>query len=387
MKGLPHSRPWNLFLAATVIGRKSGERERRTAVAMAPFEPDPEKWAALPWRFAESGEPVPLDRLDSGGVRWRLRTLQDFLTSYARHAIPEMLAPDGSRCGPFTRGVLRRRPVRDGERWLVLKEAAVYGDDPRHAFSVPSPETVRWPQAADHDGASAAWEGTIKPALATVGPAVVARKMGLAARSARAWAAGGRRPEEPGKVARAIVAVAQETGFGLPSDEHLRAEEICGELPGRVAAVQCFVSTMVAMLAERLGGNRALARALAEEGKADIEATMRRWLALAAGELRPITDLNRIVARLAKFSRAAIRKLRRRITTERGPAGDRQAVFAHLSLLLGAEKPIVMTPEETVTLPVALALAALLTLWNPAAKRLYIAEDRPIAVGHCPCGR
>jgi hypothetical protein len=33
-------------------------------------------------------------------------------------------------------GVLRRRPIRDGERWLVLKEAAVYGDDPRHAFAL-----------------------------------------------------------------------------------------------------------------------------------------------------------------------------------------------------------------------------------------------------------
>jgi hypothetical protein len=217
MKGLPHSRPWNFFLAATVIGWKSGERERRTAVVVAPFERDPTKWATLPWRVAESGEPVSFARLDSDGVRWRLRTLQDFLMSYARHPIPEMPAPDGSRCGPFTRGVLRRRPVRDGERWLLLKEAAVYGDDPRHAFSVPSPETVRRTYTADQDGSSAAvWENTIKPALAVVGPTVVARRVGLAARTARAWLAGERRPEEPGKVARMIVAVAQEAGLGLP---------------------------------------------------------------------------------------------------------------------------------------------------------------------------
>jgi len=110
------------------------------------------------------------------------------------------------------------------------------------------PETVRRPNPADQDGASAVWESAIKPALAIVGPAAVAREMGLAARTARAWASGERRPEKPREVARAIVAVAGEAGLSLSSDEHLRAEEICGELPGRAAAVQCFASFVVAML-------------------------------------------------------------------------------------------------------------------------------------------
>jgi hypothetical protein len=77
------------------------------------------------------------------GRRWRLPTLRERLADYARHPIPEMLAFDGFRCGPFTRGVLRRRPIRDGERWLILKEAAVWGDDFRPAFTVPEPEKVR----------------------------------------------------------------------------------------------------------------------------------------------------------------------------------------------------------------------------------------------------
>ena len=47
--------------------------------------------------------------LDREGVWWRLKTLRDLLHSYATHAIPEMLAPDGARCGPYTRSVLRRR--------------------------------------------------------------------------------------------------------------------------------------------------------------------------------------------------------------------------------------------------------------------------------------
>jgi hypothetical protein len=142
MKALAGMRPWNSFLVASVLGTKSEEPELRTAVAVAPLEPDPKKWAALDWRFGETGKPVPLGRPDSQGVRWRLRTLERFLSDYVKHPIAEMLAPDGSPCRAYTRGILRPRPVRDGERWLILKEATVWGDDPRHAFSVPDPEGV-----------------------------------------------------------------------------------------------------------------------------------------------------------------------------------------------------------------------------------------------------
>jgi hypothetical protein len=62
--------------------------------------------------------------------------------------------------------------------------------------------------------------------------------------------------------------------------------------------------------------------------------------------IRSIFELNPIVARLAKFSRSEIRKLRRRIRSESGPAGDRQAVLAYISLLKGADKPVVATPER-----------------------------------------
>src|SRR5205085_10277683 len=126
-------------------------------------------------------------------------------------------------------------------------------------------------------------------------------------------------------LAQAIVAVAGEAGLALPSDENFRAEEICAELPWRVVAVQFPASLAVATFAERLGGVRALARAVGE-----AEPTVRRWGALGSGELRPIGHLNGIVAKLAKFARAEIRKARRRVVTERGPAGDREIIAAYL---------------------------------------------------------
>jgi hypothetical protein len=300
------------------------------------------------WRFAESGERLPLARLDVDERRWRLLTFRERLSSYSRHPIAEMLAPDGSSCGPYTRGVLQRRPVRDGERWLILKEAAVWGDDPRHAFSVPEPEKVR----AGRNAASADWKSKIRPALAVVGPAAVAQEMRLAERSARAWLAGVRQAENPAKVARAIVAVAHRAGLGLTTDQHLRTEEICGQLPRRAAVVQFLIVIAVAALAKHYGGVRALARAMAKPGGADVEPTVRRWRDLAQSEPRPIVELNRFVSRLAKFSRAEIKKSRPRI--RRGPVGDRQAVLAHTSLLNGAAKPVVPTPEETLALPVLL---------------------------------
>jgi hypothetical protein len=75
LKGLPGVRPWNRFLAATVIGRKPGESERRTAVVVTPFEADPEKRNDLTWRRADTGELLVLGEPDSDGVRWHLRTL------------------------------------------------------------------------------------------------------------------------------------------------------------------------------------------------------------------------------------------------------------------------------------------------------------------------
>jgi hypothetical protein len=93
------------------------------------------------------------------------------------------------------------------------------------------------------------------------------------------------------------------------------------------------------MLAERYGGGRALARAMTGKDGRNYEPTVRRWLSLDPLVPRSIIELNRIVARLSKFSRTEIKKSRRRIHRVAGPAGDRQAIFAHISLLSGYGRP------------------------------------------------
>ena len=141
------------------------------------------------------------------------------------------------------------------------------------------------------------------------------------------------------------------------------------------AIVQSFISFMTAMLALRHGSIRGLARAMTGDDEIALEPTVRRWLGLARGDLRPIGELNSIVARLAKFSRCGTRKMRRRIVTEPGPAGDRQAIVGYLSLARGAENPTSMAPEEIFALPQVIALAALLALVCQAISRRKPAHD------------
>jgi hypothetical protein len=136
-----------------------------------------------------------------------------------------------------------------------------------------------------------------------------------------------------------------------------------------------LIAIATARLAERYGGLRALARAIAREDGRNYEPTVRRWLSLDPSEPRPIIELNRIVARLSRFSCTEIRKSRRRIQRVAGPAGDRQAVFAHISLLSGYDKPVVPTPEETLVLPLVLVVIRLLTgLVRQIAQRLGTSE-------------
>jgi hypothetical protein len=124
------------------------------------------------------------------------------------------------------------------------------------------------------------------------------------------------------------------------------------------------------------GARRALRRSpcacpRGKRGDADLEPTVRRWVALAGKEPRPIGDLSGILACLAKYSRSEITKTRRRIRTEPGPAGDRQEIVGHLSLAHGADEPVMLMLEETLALPAALALAALLALVCLAISRIF----------------
>src|SRR5207249_781532 len=135
-------RPFNFYLAATATGTGSADKLVTKAV-VAPFERDPLKWQRLEWISTDTGRLLELGKPDENGVNWRLRTVGDFLRDYASHTSPEWLDHDGRLCNGQTRGVLRRRAIRDGDRYLSTKESLTWGDDPALAFETPQPEAFR----------------------------------------------------------------------------------------------------------------------------------------------------------------------------------------------------------------------------------------------------
>jgi DNA-binding transcriptional regulator YiaG len=94
-----------------------------------------------------------------------------------------------------------------------------------------------------------------------VTPAMVARRLGVAVRTAQAWAAGARRPEKPGDVVRAIIAIATRLGSGCRPASTFEPRK--SAVNCRAAPLRCkpLSSSLRRRSAERHGGVRALAGA------------------------------------------------------------------------------------------------------------------------------
>jgi hypothetical protein len=348
-------RPFDLFLVARAVGRKSTEPKKKIAIVIAPFEADPEKWARLAWVFESTGKLVSFKEPDAEGWRWQLVTVGDMLQEYVNCHPDDVLDAEGSPCQRYTRGPLLRRNVRRGRKWVLTKESLTWSDDPALAFWTQRQEVFRADGGADPGVSRVKWEA-VCAAVTVVGPAQVTALMGLTPRSARYWAAG-KFPNEPDKVAQAVVIVATKAGFLFPGDHRLSNEAICAELPWRIVAAQFFVAAMIALIADRLGGLRELARAMEIDEK-----TARRWVALCQGELRPVGKINAVVAKLDKLARREIGNGRHRMAFDHGPAGERQAIVAYVSVLHGAEKPIILSSAETLVLSAALLIVRIFVL-------------------------
>jgi hypothetical protein len=210
---LEQIRPFNFFLTATAVAwDENGKLLTRPVVAA--FERDPEKWAGLNWAAKESSEPLRFGEADDNGIVWRLKTVGDFLGQYVGHTSPEWLDHNGRPCNPQTCGILTRRPIKDGDRYLLTKESLTWGDDPAHAFQTPQPAAFLEP------GEIAVTP--LLPAIKMIGPKAVADRLRLNMSTVTRWIAGKRRPEDIAPIERAIASLAG--GFGLFSDheiEHL----------------------------------------------------------------------------------------------------------------------------------------------------------------------
>jgi hypothetical protein len=313
-------RPFNFLITATAVC----DRTKETRAVLAPFERDPSKWLALEWIDAETGERLLLDVPGEDRRAWRLRTVGEFLQRYASHYSPEWLDRMGAPCGPHTRGVTQRMPIRDGERWLRMKESLTWGDDPRHFFATPEPVAFRI-DAGDP------WPATVA-AIHAIGITTVAGYLKVDPKTAARWVAAKRPPPDASKLASAIITLAHRADLVMHSEEAFTAESLLSLIPQRVEFVRISAWYFASELIRIYDGIRALARAMAvtEKSAGDFEPTIRRWIHYSKLP-RDLGMLEAIIERVARFCRAeALAKGRPRSPNLGTPGENRRVVLWYL---------------------------------------------------------
>jgi hypothetical protein len=265
------------------------------------------------------------------------------MSNYMLASAPGMLGPDGKPAGAYTRGLLRLREMRDGRHFYVLKEGAEYGDDPEHAFDLVASEMFAGPDdysskaLADDDGGKPADTDTAKPhgqanarwdavraAIEVVGAKALAERLGVSERTVQAWAAGERQCADFERIEGAILGAALP-GLGLAAK--------CEALPKALLLGQRFNTMAAIMLAPHFGRRVTLAAMLRMSLRA---------LNLAIADRAPAgKSMAVFLARLGRLARQDIRLPK----FEDGRRGDRVAIVALLSLIVGAPVPVVKSAE------------------------------------------
>jgi hypothetical protein len=78
---------------------------------VASFSKHPEEWIARDYIEINSGDVVRLNT-EYRDTRLVPQTLSSILWRHYLHPEDKSLSPDGERCGPYTRGLLLRRPIQ-----------------------------------------------------------------------------------------------------------------------------------------------------------------------------------------------------------------------------------------------------------------------------------
>jgi hypothetical protein len=117
-------RPFNFCLSVHVaeFGHPEGVDPTRFHL-IAPYEEDPAKYLELPWidRFTGTAYRITVEDDFGASGTVLVKTYGDVFTSYIHHLEAKSLDSDGRPgCGS---GVLERRPVREGSRTYIGKEA------------------------------------------------------------------------------------------------------------------------------------------------------------------------------------------------------------------------------------------------------------------------
>jgi len=93
-------------------------RTEQKLTLLAPFNKHPESWMRSTCTNTHDGKNCRLDELH----RRDIVTLGDVLCGYLQHPEIKSLGPDGQKCKPHTRGLLRRMTIKGGLQRCIGKE-------------------------------------------------------------------------------------------------------------------------------------------------------------------------------------------------------------------------------------------------------------------------
>ncbi len=97
-------KPYNFALSPILIRSGSG------CALVGSFSKHPEEWLTREYTEIHTGAPVHLGE-EYGGQKLLPQTLSGVLWRHYLHPEDKSLAPDGKPCGPYTSGLLLRRPI------------------------------------------------------------------------------------------------------------------------------------------------------------------------------------------------------------------------------------------------------------------------------------
>lgn len=170
-------------------------REKLKLTLLTPFDKRREEWPYTICINMHDGKPYRLDELSPADIV----TLGDVVCGYLQHAEVKSLGPDGGKCKPDTRGLLRRMEINGGLQHCMGKEVSRF-DQGKDDFIENIDDAC-----IHYDGGGVAANATVMAAIKQRGVRKTTKQTGMDRKTIRAIVNGGK--VKASTLAKLVVAI------------------------------------------------------------------------------------------------------------------------------------------------------------------------------------
>jgi hypothetical protein len=279
-------RPFNFFIVSTC------KLDGKDVAVVAPYERDPSKWRDLEWVRTDNGEILTDEQ------KQHLKTVAQKLREHMSRRSPETMTRSGALCGPRTRGVLYRRPIILGDRYIITKEHLDLSQNPDRPFQ--NDEAVVVPV----DDRKSEWPRVTVPAIRALGVQQVASRscLNCSRRSLQRWMDPSNAPPRSMKLARIekkIFYYAVDLGL-FDAGRAQNPRSMLAQIPERVEQFRVEIAATTSRLVEVWGSCEAVAKMISTTvGTPITERSIKAWLEPELMSQHPLAKLNRVTVTLA----------------------------------------------------------------------------------------